>query len=181
MIIPSDVLAAVERMSTPLDASWLAGETAKADARSMATIKSFIDSLAAAPVAPAPQAAVLDWRTILNAELATQEQHYGEVAAAASTGNRLYAGERDMTEGVIKGIEYCIAALASAAPAKVLADLTDAQKAAPELLAALQEMVIEYRLLLKDSLEKQHWQFVDDSVVLRTATAAIAIATGSQA
>lgn len=90
------------------------------------TITALITGLRAAPVPPAPQAAVaIDWRTILNTELATQEQHYGEVAAAAATGNRMYAGERDCTEG---GIEYCIAALNLVTiPAPMPADLTDEQ------------------------------------------------------
>lgn len=43
--VPPDVIAAVERMCTPLDKSWLTGATAEADARSMAIIKQFIDSI----------------------------------------------------------------------------------------------------------------------------------------
>lgn len=81
-----------------------------------------IDALRAAqPVAAAPDAQPeplpQGWRATLAAEKAAQERHYGEVAACASTGNNLYASERDMTEGVIKGVEYCIAHLEELAAA----------------------------------------------------------------
>jgi len=50
------------------------------------------------------QAAIL----ALEAEKAVQEQHYGEVAAAAACGSALHHGEAACTEGVILGVEYSI-------------------------------------------------------------------------
>lgn len=46
-VVPEEVCSAVERMCTPLHESRLGGATAEADARCMATIKQFIDSLGA--------------------------------------------------------------------------------------------------------------------------------------
>lgn len=43
--VPADVVAAVERMYTPLHESRLTGVTAQEDARCMAVIKHFIDGL----------------------------------------------------------------------------------------------------------------------------------------
>lgn len=48
-VVPDDVRAAVNRMCMPLHESRLAGATAQADARCMAKIKAFIDSLSSAP------------------------------------------------------------------------------------------------------------------------------------
>lgn len=60
--VPSDVMAALDRMCTPLDDSWLgtATETAKADARSMALIRSYIMSGVETDRAPADAHALLD-------------------------------------------------------------------------------------------------------------------------
>lgn len=57
----------------------------------------------------------MNWKPILTEQLEAQKKHYGEVAVLASAGDKFYTAEREMTEGVIKGIEYCIDAL-SAAP-----------------------------------------------------------------
>lgn len=67
----------------------------------------------------------------------------------------------------------------SAAPAP--SDLTDEQKAAPELLAALEEMTTEYLLLLKEAMAPQHHKFAEDCATMRQARSAISKATGSQA
>lgn len=45
--VPADVRAALDRMCTPLDKSWLSGATAKSDARCMQIIKGYIESTAA--------------------------------------------------------------------------------------------------------------------------------------
>lgn len=86
----------------------------------------------------APVAAALpaNWRDVLNAELAAQEKHYGQVAAVAAAGCKMHAGEADCTEGVIKGIEYCIEALerecaaTPALPAEKVQGLTEDEQTA---------------------------------------------------
>lgn len=40
--IPADVMAALDRMCTPLDKSWLTGATADADANSMKIIRDYV-------------------------------------------------------------------------------------------------------------------------------------------
>jgi len=45
--VPEDVRAALDRMCTPMDESWLSGATAKEDARCMALIRNYV--LAAPP------------------------------------------------------------------------------------------------------------------------------------
>jgi hypothetical protein len=40
--VPANVVAALDRMCTPLDKSWLAGATAEEDARCMALIRAFV-------------------------------------------------------------------------------------------------------------------------------------------
>ncbi len=42
--VPEDVMAALDRMCTPLDASWLKGVTAEQDARCMKTIRDYVIS-----------------------------------------------------------------------------------------------------------------------------------------
>jgi hypothetical protein len=77
------------------------------------------------------QAAPEGWRERLQQELAAQQEHYGKVAAAASVDSRIFAGERDCTEGVIKGVEYCIAALEELEASHAAQEVT--QQAAPDL------------------------------------------------
>lgn len=81
-----------------------------------------------APSLPAVGAVPEGWRERLLQEMAVQEKHYGEVAAAAAAGSQLHKGERDCTEGVIMGVEYCIAALdaLAAAPQPAAAPSGDA-------------------------------------------------------
>jgi hypothetical protein len=50
----------------------------------------------------------LDVKARIMEEISGQEVHYGQVAAAASAGSKLHAGEADCTEGVIKGLEYAL-------------------------------------------------------------------------
>lgn len=89
--------------------------------------------IAPASTQPVPEG----WRERLLQEKSVQEKHYSEVAAAASAGSRMHMGERDCTEGVILGVQYCINALDElpAAP-------TAAVSAAPsgELLTAAERM-----------------------------------------
>lgn len=70
--VPADVLAAVDRMCLPLHESRLGGATAAADARCMAAIKGFIDSLN-------PSCATLKQQ--LAAEAATGAAYVGELRA----------------------------------------------------------------------------------------------------
>lgn len=68
--------------------------------------------------AVAPDPLPQGWREALQAEKAAQEKHYGEAAACAAVGSKLYAGERDCTEGVIMGVGYAIDRLEELAAAQ---------------------------------------------------------------
>jgi hypothetical protein len=68
--VPTEVLAAVERMKTPLHESRLSGATAVEDARCMKVIADFIASLAASPVAGVPTDELLNKLIELGAQAA---------------------------------------------------------------------------------------------------------------